>query len=89
MTISTKFSIGDEVWFIHDSKAVKQKVYSIRLSGIEQSTDGTSTESEEDFYGVFYKFDYETPHFMTMEPRRIKKREDVCFATREELIQSL
>lgn len=89
MTISTKFSIGDEVWFIHGSKAVKQRVHSVVLSGIEQSTDGTSTESKEDFYGVFYKFDYETPYFMTMEPRRIKKREDCCFATREELIASL
>lgn len=31
MTISTKYDIGDTVWFMHDNKCVSNKVENIRI----------------------------------------------------------
>lgn len=31
MTISTKYNIGDTVWFMHDNKCVSKKVENIKI----------------------------------------------------------
>lgn len=38
MTIETKYSIGDEVWFMHSESVVRDKICAIRIDSTEKST---------------------------------------------------
>lgn len=76
MTITTKYNIGDEVWFLKDNKIQKSKITKIAPYFSFSEKRGISWELDvklDAFFGNTY----------------LSKYEDELFATKEELINSL
>jgi len=76
MTITTKFDIGDEVWFLEGNKAKQSKITRIAPYSNFSEKRGISWELDiklDSIFGGLY----------------LNKYEDELFATKEELINSL
>lgn len=78
MTITTKFNIGDKVWFLDNAKAREDEIVGFII--YQYSSIGVSVFSE------FFISDEDRASGSMKSARQLESR---CFATREELIQSL
>ena len=76
MKIETKYNIGDNIWFMNANKAVCYKINSFKISIYRKGTNANNVNQE-------YTIEY------SPEGLVLFLNEDNCFATKEELLNSL
>ena len=82
MTIKTKYNIGDEVWFLEDSKAKSGKVTGLRFSyGIGEYFGEVITHVGQTYVNYFLRGDFIHSGCIF--------EEKFLFPTKEELLNSL
>ena len=75
MEITTKYDIGDQIWFIHDNKAQGAKVQGIRISVCDESLKEKNKDG-----CVEVEYDWWDGRYMS---------ENMLFKTKTELLNSL
>lgn len=91
MTITTKFNVGDTIWFLHDSKVQSRPVRQVecRTSSPDASAD-SSVKNVVILYTIsLYAIGHGIEGGVKTYDQTLTLREELCFATKERLLDSL